>query len=401
MRKPANGQWQTPLERLPGLSRRPAHVIGLLSGTSADAIEAAICRITPADDRFAVELVRHSSHAHDPEVHACIAGAETLGVRRLTEMHCRLGRLFARAAQEAIAASGLKPEQIDLVGSHGQTVYHHSQVAGALRCTLQLGDGDCIAEATGLPVVSDFRARDIAAGGEGAPLTPIADWVLFRPTGPHGRRAILNIGGIANLTILDDSPANIRGFDTGPGNALLDRLARRLSGGQLTFDADGRLAAQGTVNPHLLDRLLAEDPFLHRPPPKSTGFEMYGDALLEELIRRHGQADVDLLATLTEFTARTVAGALMDHLSPEQQPGEIVVAGGGALNPDLMRRLASAIAPRVLTRSDELGVPVQAREAMSFAILAHRTVLGLPSSWPALTGARRPVVLGKLSFPAV
>jgi anhydro-N-acetylmuramic acid kinase len=390
------------LQRLATLPQRPACVVGLLSGTSADAIDAAVCRISPTnDERFQVQLLSHKSYPHDPEVHVWIAGAEALGARRFAELHRRVGQRFGQACLHAITASGLRPDQVDLVGSHGQTLYHHSQMPGAERCTVQLGDGDEIAEATGLPVVSDFRARDIAAGGEGAPISPIADLVLFPPLGPHGRRAVLNIGGIANLTILDPNPARIAGFDTGPGNCLLDRLARRLTDGRQNCDVDGRLAARGTVNQTLLQHLLAGDPFLQRPPPKSTGFEMYGDALLATLIERHGRADYDLLATLSEFTVRAVALALGQHLSADKQPGEIVVAGGGALNPDLMRRLAAAVAPRVVTVSDALGVPVQAREAMCFAILAHRTVLGLPSAWPNLTGVRHPVVLGKLSFPAV
>jgi anhydro-N-acetylmuramic acid kinase len=349
---------------------------------------------------FRVELLKHTHHPHDPEVHAWIAGSDSLGARRFAELHRRLGGRFAQACLDAITSSGLRPEQIDVVGSHGQTIYHHSLVPGAERCTLQLGDGDVIAEQTGLAVISDFRARDIAAGGEGAPITPIADLVLFSPFGPHGRRAVLNLGGIANLTVLDDQPSRLLGFDVGPSNSLLDRLTRRLSGGQLGFDRDGQLAATGTVNQRLLEQLLAEDAFLQRSPPKSTGFEMYGDARLEEWIQRHGRADTDLLATVAAFTAHAIAQALMQHLPGELRVGELVVAGGGALNLDLMRRIREAVAPCVVTPSDALGVPIQAREAMSFAILAHRTVLGLPSSWPNLTGVRHPVVLGKLSFPA-
>lgn len=392
------------LHRLAELRQRPALVVGVLSGTSADGIDAAVCRITPAEDNRdgnqpRVELLHHLRYAHDPQVHEWIAGSNALSARRLAELNTRLGRRFAEACIAAIRSSGLPLEQIDLVGSHGQTLYHHSHVPGAERCGLQVGDADEIAELTGLPVISDFRARDIAAGGEGAPITPIADLVLFRAFGSHGRRAVLNLGGIANLTVLDDSPSRILGFDIGPGNALLDRLARRLTNGQLPFDVNGRLGAAGQVNHSILDRLLAEDAFLKRRPPKSTGFEMYGDEMLNELERWHGQVDADLLATAAEFTSRAIAQAMSSLLDEQMQPGEIVVAGGGTLNPDLMRRVTAAVAPRVVTRSDELGVPVSAREAMSFAILAHRTVLGLPSSWPRITGARHPVVLGKLSFP--
>jgi anhydro-N-acetylmuramic acid kinase len=377
----------------------------VLSGTSADGIDAAVCRITPAEEdddglHPRVELLHHLHPAHDRDVRDFIANSSALGARRLAELNRSLGRRFAEACLAAIDSSGLPPEQIDLVGSHGQTIYHHSRVPGAERCGLQLGDGDEIAELTGLPVVSDFRARDIAAGGEGAPITPIADLVLFRAFGPHGRRAVLNLGGIANLTVLDDSPSRILGFDVGPANALLDRLARRVTNGQLSFDVDGRLAAAGRVNKPLLDRLLAEDSFLKQPPPKSTGFEMYGDAMLDDLEQRHGRLDADLVATVAEFTAQAIARTMSDLLNKDFQPAEVVVAGGGTLNPDVMRRVTAAVAPRVVTRSDELGVPALAREAMSFAILAHRTILGLPSTWPGTTGARHPVVLGKLSLPA-
>lgn len=389
------------LLRLSDLRRRSALVLGVLSGTSADAIDVAVCRITPSlANEPSVELIRHTSHAHDPEVHTWIGGAMNLSARRMAELHVRLGQRFGRACLDAIAAAGLAPEQIDLVGSHGQTIYHHSRIPGAERCTLQVGDADQVAELTGLPVVADFRARDIAAGGEGAPISPIADLVLYRPNGPYGRRAVLNIGGITNITLLDESPDLIRGFDIGPGNALLDRLARRLSNGAAGFDEDGRIAAAGTVNQELLTRLLDQDEFLRRMPPKSTGFEMYGDAKLDELIERHGEADANLMATLTEFTVQSIGYALRVLISSETNPGEIVLAGGGARNRELVRRIEAAVAPRVVTLSDALGVPTQAREAMAFAILAHRTVLGLPSTWPGITGVRHPVVLGKLSFPA-
>jgi anhydro-N-acetylmuramic acid kinase len=371
----------------------------MLSGTSADAIDVAICRIAPTTTLPSVQLISHTSHPHDPQVHAWIAGAENLSARRLAELQVHLGQTFGRACLEAIDAAELVPSQIDLVGSHGQTLYHYSHVPGAERCTLQVGDADQIAEITGLPVVADFRARDIAAGGEGAPISPIADLVLYRPFGPHGRRAILNIGGIANITLLDENPEKICGFDTGPGNALLDRLARRLTGGATSYDMDGRFAAAGTVNAAFLGRLLDEDAFLRRSPPKSTGFEMYGDAKLEDLIERHGGADANLMATLAEFTAQAVGRALTQHVAAERSPGEIVLAGGGARNADLVRRITAAVAPRSVTSSDVLGVPIQAREAMAFAVLAHRTILGLPSTWPCITGARHPVVLGKLSLP--
>jgi anhydro-N-acetylmuramic acid kinase len=332
-----------------------------------------------------------------------VRAASNLRARDIAELNVRVGELFADACLATLQAAGIDPKDVDLVGSHGQTVYHHSSVPGAIRATLQVGDGDVIAERTGLPVVSDLRARDIAAGGEGAPITPLADRILFARRDPSGagprRRAVLNLGGIANLTVLDDDPSRIFGFDTGPANALLDRLALKLSGGALACDRDGGFARLGRVDDALLNSLLATDPFLRRPPPKSTGFEMYGDACLARAIAQHGGLDNDLMATLTEFSARAVAQALKDLVRVEPPVDEIVVAGGGVKNPALLDRIKVLVAPIPVRLSDELGVPADAREAMSMAVLANATLLGQPMTVPRTTGARHPVVLGKLSFP--
>jgi anhydro-N-acetylmuramic acid kinase len=313
-----------------------------------------------------------------------------------------VGEAFATACLATLEEAGLSPQDIDLIGSHGQTVYHHSGVAGAIRATLQVGDGDIIAVRTSCYVLSDFRARDIAAGGEGAPLSPIADAVLFgRGAGgdPGRRRAILNLGGIANLTVLDDDPARVFGFDTGPANAPLDRLARRLSGGALACDRDGQFARSGRVDESLLGELIEQDPYLARRPPKSTGFEMYGDAFVDRAAGRHGGFDADLMATLVEFVARSVTNGIRqcEVLGPPLE--EIVAAGGGVQNPALMERIAALVAPVPVRRSDELGVPSDAREAMAFAVLADMTLRGSAAMLPPVTGATGPKLLGKLSFP--
>lgn len=387
------------LEYLLGVSLKPSRtVVGMISGTSADSIDAAVCRIEGVPER--VTLLHYAEHPNDPEVRRQVNGAAGLRTREVAELHVRVGERFAEACLATLAGAGLSAADADLVGSHGQTVYHHSSVPGAPRATLQLGDGDVIAERTGLPVVSDFRARDVAAGGEGAPLTPRADLVLFAPSGAGvARRAVLNLGGIANVTVLDHDPARVYGFDTGPANALLDRLARRLTGGALAYDRDGRIARSGRVNEPLVAALLAEDGFLARTPPKSTGFEAYGDAFVDRAAARHGGADADLMATLTEFTARSVADAFARHVRTDPPVDEVVVAGGGVKNPALLDRIAALIAPARVRRSDELGVPSDAREAMAFAVLADLTLRGESTSLPAVTGARRAAVLGKLSFP--
>jgi anhydro-N-acetylmuramic acid kinase len=380
-----------PLSDLLERSRKPSRIIvGLMSGTSADSIDVAVCRMTGQGAEVGVELLHYREHAHDPEVKRRVIGLATLDVRGVAELHVMIGEAFAAACLSTIEDAGQAPAEIDLIGSHGQTIYHHSGVAGATRATLQVGDGDVIAVRTGCPVVSDFRARDVAAGGEGAPLSPIADTVLFgrgRGGQPGPRRAILNLGGIANIAVLDDDPARVFGFDTGPANSPLDRLARRLSGGALACDRDGQFARAGRINEVLLAELLEHDPFLARRPPKSTGFEMYGDAFVDRAAGRHGGFDADLMATLTEFVARSVADGIRqcEALGPPVE--EVVAAGGGVRNPVLMERIAALLAPVPVRRSDELGVPSDAREAMAFAVLADMTLRGSAAMLPPVTGA--------------
>lgn len=385
-------------------------VAGLLSGTSADAIDCAICSIEGAGPPASattgrprkgarVTLEAFSSTPLDPALRRKIYNSLQADTRTLAEMHAEIGIAFADALHRTLIIHGIPEESIDLVGSHGQTVYHHS--GAEPKVTLQLGDGDRIAERTGFVTISDFRARDMAAGGEGAPLTPYADSILFAGADREHRRVILNLGGIANITILDRDPRKIVAFDTGPANAPLDRMARMLSNGELYYDQDGLLAAAGKVNLTILNELLAH-PYIQKRPPKSTGTEMFGDAFVAALVARHGPAHPDLLATLTMFVARSVADAVRASISASEfaaNTTEVIVAGGGARNPTLMARLAECLAPVRVRLSDELGVPGHAREAMAFAILANDAIAGLPTSLPRVTGARRPVTLGKLSFP--
>jgi anhydro-N-acetylmuramic acid kinase len=377
-------------------------VVGLMSGTSADSIDVAVCRIDGHGPNVGVELVHYQDHAHDPDVRRLVLAAADLNVRALAELNVRVGEAFAEACLTTLKQMGLAPHDVDLIGSHGQTVYHHSGVAGTIRATLQVGDGDVIAVRTGHYVLSDFRARDIAAGGEGAPLSPVADAVLFgrrKLDAERCRRAILNLGGIANLTVLDDDPARVFGFDTGPANAPLDRLARRLSGGVLACDRDGQIARAGSVDEPLLADLLETDPFLSRRPPKSTGFEVYGDAFVARAAHVHGGYDADLMATLTEFVARTIACVFRQCAENGPPIEEIIVAGGGVKNPVLMERIAALLAPLPIRRSDDVGVPSDAREAMAFAVLADMTLRGVAACLPPVTGAIAPKLLGKLSFP--
>lgn len=373
-------------------------VLGMMSGTSADAVDSALCEINGSGLGASVSIRYFSSYPYRADLKELVKKGPLLSLAEISELNIELGEMFAEAAISAIKAAGLSASGIDLIASHGQTVFHHSGQR-KIKSTLQLGDGDVIAERVGTFVFSDFRIKDIAFGGEGAPLTPYCDAVLFGGKTSAGRRAVINLGGIANITILSDKPSEIIGFDVGPANAPLDRLAMIISGGKSVCDTDGLMASSGTVNGDLLKKLLAEDKFISRTPPKSTGFEAYGDKFVQGLIARHGKADADLMATAVEFCAQAIALGLKSQ-SAKHPVVELVAAGGGVKNKFLMRRIGDLIKPTQLRLSDEFGIPSQAREAAAFAILGNDALSGAATSLPSVTGAGASAVLGKLSFPS-
>lgn len=397
------------LNSLFNLRQKSSRVVaGIMSGTSVDSVDVAFCRITgcgiPGRDGEGarIELLSLYSHPYDPELQKSIRQSGLLSAREFSELHAGIGELFAAAVVAGANQAGLRLEQLDLIGSHGQTIYHHSAVPGAKRVTLQLGCADRIAERTGKIVIFDFRSKDTATGGQGAPLAPYCDLVMFLPSlvADNDSVAVLNLGGIANFTALSNDPTKVLGFDTGPANSALDRLTRILTGGAQQFDIDGALARGGSVQQGLLQDLIKSDSFLDLPPPKSTGFEVYGDSWVKTLIERcGGTVTVDLLATATEFAALAIADALKRFILPTHPVSRVIAAGGGVNNLFLMERIASAIAPISLVRSDSLGVPSAAREAMAWAILANDTVCGIPTSLPSVTGCSRELVQGKVAFP--
>lgn len=365
------------------------NVAGVMSGTSMDGIDVAIVRFSSSGG---FELLGLCSYSYPEQITQKLEDLSRLGVREVAELNVELGREYGRCVQATVEAL---QQPVQLVGCHGQTVYHHSCLPDSLVATLQLGDGDEIAVRVGVPVVSDFRTKDIAYGGQGAPLTPSADWIFFNEL--KGTGAVLNLGGIANITFLGGDGIGVSGFDTGPGNSLLDRATRYVSSGVDRFDKDGMRARRGRPDESFVDQLLFRDPFLKLPPPKSTGFEMYGDEFVEQAIKDFGRADEDLIATLTLFVAKTISLAIRDF-----QPyklATLVLAGGGALNKTLVEMLASELGDVKVTISDRLGVPMKAREAMAFALFAHNFVIGKPTSIAQVTGAIQPACLGKLSFP--
>ena len=353
-------------------------VAGVMSGTSLDGIDVAVVEI--AGRR--IETIGFQSTPYAPSVRAAIlavsdAATQTAAISRLG---FQLGELYARAIQRAVRRFG----PVKLIGCHGQTIYHE----GAAN-TLQIGEAAVIAERTGVPVVSNFRARDIAAGGEGAPLVPYVDYLLFRH--PQRTRIALNIGGIANITAIPAGAAarDVVAFDTGPGNMAIDALAREM--GQ-PYDRGGKIAASGRVNTALLDELLA-DRYYRRPPPKSAGREQYGAAFVERL-KKTGLPLRDLVTTATVLTAATIALAVRKFAGG---PADLIVSGGGVHNPQIMAHLAGFLPDAALSTSSDHGIDADAKEAVAFAVLAHATWRGRPANLPSATGARRAVVLGDVT----
>ncbi len=368
-----------------------------MSGTSLDGIDAALVEIDEgAEGRPNLSLLAFDSLAYSAdrreEIHACILEGDAAS---LTRLHGRLGDWFADAVLRVCEGAGVELDAVDLVGSHGQTVWHQPPRDGQRGATLQLGDAATVAERTGIPVVSDFRSRDMAAGGEGAPLVSWVDQLLYAT---DHVRVLQNIGGMANLTRLPPmgSEEPVIAFDTGPGNALMDTAAELATNGRTQFDRDGELARRGRVDEALLRELL-DDPFYHRAPPKSTGRESFGRRYVQTLVERRRPSDpdtwADLVATLTALTARSIARAV-ERWAPPGADGEVVVSGGGARNPALMGMLQEALASVPVRTAEVLGFEPDAKEAVAFAVLAWAHLAGRPANLPSVTGASGPRVLG-------
>jgi anhydro-N-acetylmuramic acid kinase len=371
-----------------------------MSGTSADGVDAALVEWPDGPETRPFRLV--SFHA-DPfpallqeRIHRLAAGRVAPGeaLRELAALDVVLGERFAEAALAVCRAADLDAAAIDAIASHGQTVAHHPE----LRATLQIGDPSVIAERTGCTTVADFRPRDVAAGGEGAPLVPFFHFAAFADA--REGRVALNLGGIANLTWIPPGagPDDVLAFDVGPANALIDGVVCAQTDGRERFDRDGARARRGRVDRELLGQLL-DDEFLSRPAPKSTGRERYGRAEAETLAREwteRGLPADDLVATLTAFTIEAVRRACEGLLGPGARVDRMLVGGGGAENPALLEGLARALPQAAVERFDAAGVPARAAEAMAFSLMGRNALLGLPNHLPRCTGARRAAVLGEI-----
>ena len=389
-------------------------VAGVMSGTSADGINVALVRIQGRGFRSRLELLAHYEFPYPSEVRRAVLramNAKSAAVADLARLNFTLGELYAKSVQAAQRRAKLECE---LVGCHGQTIYHQSAPSDFLgrqvACTWQTGEAAIIAANLGVPVVSDFRPADMAARGTGAPLVPFLDYVAFR----HRRfgRIVQNIGGIGNLTAVPPraTPDEVFAFDTGPGNMVIDAVAERLF--DRPYDRNGRFAAKGEPIESVVRRLLRRA-FFSQQPPKTAGREQFGEAFVLELLRlcRHADAD-DVIATATALTARSIALAVRSFVLPadavnvpagSRSPSryrEFVVSGGGTRNGTLMRMIREELAPlkmRVLT-TDDFGLPAEAKEAVAFALLAYQTWRRLPSNIPSATGAQQPAILGKVSY---
>ena len=399
------------VDRLASIATKPERlVVGLMSGTSFDGVDAALVRISGRGRHLEAELVRFVCFPFGDHLRCRIGAAPVVAAPDIARLDFDLGDAFADAALAVIESAGLTPAGVDLIGSHGQTVWHdppsdRSGSPGPWRrgATLQIGQPDVIAARTGIVTVADFRTADVAAGGSGAPLIPYVDWLLFRE--PSEERLLLNVGGIANVTYVVDDIDRVVAFDTGPGNALTDEIARCASGGAESMDRGGERALRGVVSEEAVARFL-ERPYFRKPPPKSTGKEMFGAEAARDLALRtfggRGVEDLDarevdeLLATATAITARSVADA-RSFLPVQSELSRVIVSGGGVRNAALMSMLAALFAPTPVESLAAHGMDPDAKEAVGFAILANETLMGRPGNVPAATGASRPVVLGKLS----
>ena len=381
-------------------------VLGMMSGTSADGIEVALVRISGKPPKLRAKLEHSASISLPRGVRAAIlrvAGGAATTTGEISRLNFLVGELFAGAAIEACRRFRVPMRRVDLIGSHGQTIFHQGArepYLGVKRiaATMQIGEAAIIAERTGAPTVSDFRPADIAAGGQGAPLVPFVDYLLYRDE-RHGRVA-LNIGGIANVTVIPAGarPKDVFAFDTGPGNMVIDALVSHFSGGKKSYDRNAQMGRRGRLEPALLVELL-KHPFLRARPPKSAGREQFGAAYLGRALewgRKNVSRPEDLIHTATVFTALTIADSFRRWILPRTKIQQLIVSGGGTHNPLLMAQLEASLPGIRVLRSSEFGVSENAKEAFAFAVLAYETFHGRPCNLPGATGARHPALLGKI-----
>lgn len=384
-----------------GVMGCPMRVIGLMSGTSLDGVDVAVVDISGLPPEISVVPAAWGTFPFDPALRRRILDVSSPGtgsVDSICALNFEVGEALAQAVLRFLDMNRLDASNIDLIASHGQTIHHIPPAGGRPGSTLQIGEPSILAERTGITTVADFRPRDMAAGGHGAPLVPYVDFLLFG--GQGGTRVVQNIGGIANLSMVNGAAgaARLLAFDTGPGNMVIDGLMERFTQGSMTFDRDGLWASAGTVSHEWLTHLL-QDPYFQAPPPKSTGREYFGSEYIERLIREgseRGLGPHDIVATATMLTVETIAQAYENWIIPRWGLDEVILGGGGASNPAMVGWLRKRLPHVAVTDHDSLGIPNDAKEAIAFGLLGYLTVAGRPNNLPSATGAHHPVVMGKI-----
>jgi anhydro-N-acetylmuramic acid kinase len=383
-------------------------VVGMMSGTSVDGVDAVLARLTGTGPDMSIEVIASVGRSYSADLRELVlenSGIEASSVYNISQLNIRLAHEYARVVGELLEKAGVSNADVDAIGSHGQTVHHVPIAADCAglptTSTLQIGDPSTLAVLTGIPVVGDFRVADMALGGQGAPLVPYFDHVAFGDESES--RGLLNLGGIANITVIPAgaSPEDVVAFDTGPANMIIDSLCQRFF--LESYDDGGERAASGHVDDDLLVWLLTNDPYLDFPPPKSTGREHYDDQFVDEVVRvgrSHDLSDQDILATATAFTAASVYQAYARYLRSSHPIDVLIAAGGGRYNRFLMQKLADSFSPIRVVPIDEFGIESDVKEALCFAVLAHEYLNGVPTALPSVTGASRAAMLGKLCLPA-
>lgn len=381
------------------LTKNERMVIGLMSGTSMDGIDTALVRISGNGFDTKIKLVDFATYPYESRVRFALQDINNLSVIKLSDLNFVVGEAFSDATISIIEKAGLKPEEIDLIGSHGQTVYHNPpSMESEFSSTLQIGEADVIAEKTGITTIADFRTRDVALGGEGAPLVPYVDYLLFRETDKV--KIALNIGGISNSTLITTNLDDVFAYDSGPGNMLIDDVIRIHTDGKENFDKDGEIACSGEVDYKILYHFLNNDYYKERPP-KTTGREMFGREEAERLYKLVENKSIKLnvlISTLVQLTVDTIYNSYEDFIFSNWKIDEVILSGGGAFNPVIVERLKEKLKPIPLSLSEKYQIPPDSKEAIAFAILANETIFTNYSNLPNVTGARSGAPLGKISI---
>lgn len=387
------------------LEKNTRLIVGLMSGTSVDGVDAALVKIDGRGFDTEAELICFNNYSYDSSIRKKIFelfDPENSGVDKICHMNFLLGELFAHAALNIIKEGGYTPQDVDIIGSHGQTIYHIPEPIEdsgySVRSTLQIGEPAVIAERTGILTVGDFRVRDVAAGGQGAPLVPYSEYILYREK--DSTVALQNIGGISNVTVIPASCSidEVFAFDNGPGNMVIDEVVRRVTDNRYSYDEGGRMASQGRVDERLLAYLMGDE-YFRLSPPKTTGREYFGKEYVDDVMdkaSRWGVEGLDLIATVTALTAKSIAHSYENYVLNREKLEKTIIGGGGSYNKTLIRMLKGYLKDIEVLTQEDIGLNSDAKEAIAFAILANETINGNANNVPSVTGAKHPVVMGKI-----